>query len=52
MLRKLKGFGGMLQQMGLGITMMRKGKIKLGASKVQRRDEVRQLFKAAKEGDE
>lgn len=50
-LRRLKGVRGMMKDMGLGMKMMRKGKIKLRASKVKAPSEIRAIFKAAQESE-
>ncbi|MFH2007967.1 MAG: 4Fe-4S dicluster domain-containing protein [bacterium] len=50
-LRRLKGMGGMMKDMGLGLKLMRKGKIKLRASKIVGRDEIRALYQAAQESE-
>lgn len=51
-LRRLRGIGGMMKDMALGMEMMRKGKIKVRASKIDDCEKVRELYRRAEEEGE
>lgn len=51
-LRRLRGIGGMMKDMALGMQMMRKGKIKMRASKVEDREKIRELYRRVEEEGE
>ena len=50
-LRRLRGMGGMMKDMKLGLEMMRRGKIKISASKVRDREEIREIYRRAEEDE-